>query len=300
MKHYFVFVALFLFSCGNDNTKTSDTGATGTAQVKGANTQQLNLTILLDLSDRIDPKTNPDKPEHYERDLQITKYLAEYFVKEMEKKGTYMAKGKMKVIFHPKPQDPNINVAVEKLDINLAGMDTKQKKEVHDNLVNNVTGNLSGIYQSTIKQNKWIGSDIWRFFKNDVTDYAVEKDLNYRNVLVILTDGYIYHEDSKEREANRYAYLTSKLFDQYKLRNNTSWASEMEKQDFGLITKRHDLQNLEVLVLEVSPSAGHKDDEDIIKTVLSKWFDDMKVKRSAVYNSDLPEYTKKRIDNFLN
>jgi hypothetical protein len=89
------------------------------------------------------------------------------------------------------------------------------------------------------------------------------------------------------------------LITKYQLRNNPNWEQRIDKLDFGLITKRNDLNNLEILVLEITPSPVYKDDEDIIKDVLSKWFKEMQVKRFALYNSDLPEYTKQRISDFM-
>lgn len=114
-----------------------------------------------------------------------------------------------------------------------------------------------------------------------------------------MTDGYIYHRDSKDQNGNRYAYLLEENILKFKLRKNPNWEQELDKQDFGLITKRNDLESLEVLVLEISPSPNFKNDEDIIKAVLAKWFKEMKVKRSGMYNSDLPQYTKQHIDEFI-
>jgi hypothetical protein len=299
MRFYaLLFSTLFLFSCGSESNDKSTNG-----EEQSSNTveqpDQLNITLLLDLSDRIDTKKYPEKPEHFERDIAIVKYFSELFVKDMEKRGTFMAKGKMKVIFSPKPQDPNVNLLAEKLSVDLSVMDSKQKKEVHDNLINNFTESITKIYNGTLSESKWIGSDIWRFFKNDVKDYCVESKPNYRNILVVLTDGYIYHQDSKDQNGNRYAYLLPNIISKYNLRKNPNWEQELEKQDFGLISKRNDLENLEILVLEISPSPNYKNDEDIIKSILSKWFKEMNVKRFGIYNSDLPEYTKQRINDFI-
>lgn len=258
--------------------------------------KQINLTILLDLSDRIDPVTNPG---HFERDTTLIRYLTSYFLGQMSAKGTYMAKGKMRLIFHPNPPDPAINMAAQQLNIDLSKLDTKGKKDVYDSLERIVARNISSIYSTTINQGKWPGSDIWRFFKNDVKEVAVDKDSSYRNILVVFTDGYIYHNDSKDKYGNRYAYILPELFDTYKLRNNNSWEEKMDKADFGLIAKRSDLHQLEVLVLEVTPSAKHMNDEDIIRKVLGKWFDEMKVKQWQVFNSDLPSLTKKKVEGFL-
>jgi hypothetical protein len=300
MRYTIIFIILFTLGCSqehtNDNASQKNGETSGTKHPK-----QLNINILLDLSDRIDPVISPDKPEHAEKDIEIIGYLAQYFVNDMNKKGTYQSKGKIRVNFYPRPNDPNIHILAEKLNADVSKMDVKQKKEIHDHLQEDFTGNLKQIYSSTIKEQHWTGSDIWRFFKNDVIDYCVAKDTcaSYRNVLIIVTDGYIFHEDSKNTSGNRYEYLLPGLLDKHKLRNNSQWREEMQKQDFGLISTRKDLDNLEVMVLEVTPSPGNKDDEDIIKAVLSKWLGEMHVKRYAIHNSDLPQYTKQRIADFL-
>ncbi len=297
---YFFLITFLLFNgCGGSSSDSSTSGSQSGEKTNLPQSQQLNITILCDLSDRIDVKKYPEKPEHFERDLAVVKEVSNYFAKDMEIKGAYSAKGKIKVVFSPKPQDPNINIWAEKLNVDLSKMDPKQKKETHDNIAGTFADNLGKIYDSALTSNKWLGSDIWRFFKNDVKDYSVDNNSEYRNILIILTDGYIYHQDSKDKNGNRFAYILPELFDQFKLRNNPNWKEEIAKQNFGLISTRSDLENLEVLVLEVTPSPNNKNDEDIIKTVLSKWFEEMKVKRFAIFNSDLPEYTRQRINDFM-
>ncbi|HUW04668.1 MAG TPA: hypothetical protein VMW01_00265 [Williamwhitmania sp.] len=299
MKKIALFIPLLiLIGCSgsenNNSNSTSNKSNSAAAQVK-----QLNISILLDLSDRIDINKYPEKPEHFARDIANVKYITELFAKDMEKRGAFMSKGKLRVIFSPRPLDPNVNILAEKLNIDLSKMDNKQKKVVHDTISTTFIDNLTKIYNSAISAHKWIGSDIWRFFKNDVKDYCIDNDSTYRNILIILTDGYIYHADSKDQAGNRFAYLLPELITKYQLRNNPNWEQTINKLDFGLITKRNDLNNLEILVLEITPSPVYKDDEDIIKDVLSKWFKEMQVKRFALYNSDLPEYTKQRISDFM-
>lgn len=300
MKNTIIILALTVItSCTSCNGKKSDNSSNTIGQSgKTINkNQQLNISILLDLSDRIDPQKYPEKPEHFERDIANIKSLTDYFVKDMEKRGAYMAKGRIKVIFSPKPQDPNVDLIAQKLDIDLSILDPKQKKEIHDNLTTTFSDNLASIYKAIIKEKKWIGSDIWRFFKNDVKDFCIAKDSNYRNILIILTDGYIYHKDSKDKNSNRFAYILPENISQF--RSNPNWEKEIEKKDFGLISKRTDLEDLEILVLEISPSPTCKNDEDIIKVVLNKWFKEMRVKKVGLYNSELPELTKSRINNFI-
>jgi hypothetical protein len=288
---------MILFSCRSHDAK-DDQPETTTKTMPNDRQKQLNLSILLDLSDRIDPKTNPDMPAHFQKDSALISYLAEYFKSEIRTKGGHAAKPKMRIIFSPNPADPEINKAAEKLSTDLSGLVPVEKKKIYDNIGNTVSENISYIYRTSLRQAYWPGSDIWRFFKNDV-DITIDPDTAYRNILVIFTDGYLFHADSKDAAGNRYAYLLPELLDKYKLRNNPKWSSDIDKLDFGLISKRTDLDRLEVLVVEVTPSAKHKNDEDIIRKVLDKWFAEMKIKKWKILNTDLPQITKGRVESFL-
>lgn len=180
-------------------------------------------------------------------------------------------------------------------------MKPKGKKKVYDSISEKFKRNLEKIYNQVINKKVYFGSDIWRFFKNDVIDYCIEQNKGedkYRNILVLITDGYIYHANSRDMKKNRSTYITPSFFKKTKLRSN-NWKKKMETGDYGFITIRDDLQNLEILVLEINPDPFYIKDEDIIRAYLRKWFREMNVKKFALYNTDLPQYTKGRVDNFL-
>lgn len=288
------FLCLILVQC----KKEGDGGNGTTPTPTPSNEKHLNITFLLDLSDRIEPSKYPASPEHYQRDEAIVKDFVEIFKNDMNKKGGYKAKGKMKVIFSPQPQEQNINKIASELNINLSTMKAAEKKEVYNTLDDKFTGNLSKIYDLTLAQKNYIGSDIWRFFKNDVKDYAITDEPNYRNILVIITDGYIYHKDSQTQQGNRTSYLTPVSINTNGFRNK-DWKQKFEQGDYGFIASRKDLDNLEVLVLEINPEKNYLNDEDVIKAYLSKWFEEMGIKKYEIYNSDLPVNTKTRIEKFL-
>lgn len=298
MKKYYtcVLIGLFLLAC---NGKPQVSNNTDVSDLKGPNDKQLNISILLDLSDRIDTTKNQSMPQHYLKDIEIVKSFADYFIADMKKKGTFNSNGKIQVIFSPAPNDPNVNLFAQKLNVDCSTMSNTQKKDVYDNLTHLFTDNVSKIYKQTLTDNKWPGCDLWRFFKNDV-DMCIEDNKDYRNILVIVTDGYIYHEDTKQQENDRYSFILPELLVKYNLRNNANWEEQIKQSDFGLIAKRKDLANLEILVLEVSPTSNsYKTDEDILKVILTNWFSEMGVTRKAIFFSDLPGYTKKRISEFM-
>jgi len=286
-------VAFSLVACGggsNNNNNANNTIATGTPQEK-----QLNISILLDLSDRISPTINPDAQKN---DIENIKTITEFFRANMKRLNAYNAKGKIRVFLVPPPSNSEINSIVSKLNIDCSKMDNKGRKEVYDTLTALYTQNLVNIYKETIATSAWIGSDIWRFFKDDVKDFCIEKDQNYRNVLIIVTDGYLYHQQSVFNNNNRYTYLLNSNLNQYRRQN---WEQMIEQNDFGIKTERNDLNDLEILVLEIKAErANNKIDEDIMSFLWKKWFKEMNVSHYEVYRSDLPAYTKTRIENFLN
>jgi len=290
-KLLFIGVLFLLFSCGNDK-KPNNTNNPGKTQEK-----QVNISILLDLSDRISPQKYPASPEHFQRDVEIVKTVTEYFKSNMTKLTAWKAKGKIRVFFSPAPSDPAINEIASKLNIDCSKLDNKGRKEIYDTITPLFAHNLTEIYNQTIQTSTWEGSDLWRFFKNDVKDFCIENDSTYRNVLIILTDGYIYHKQSVYTNGNRYSYLLESNINSIRKSN---WKQLIDKSDFGLMTERSDLKNLDVLVLELnSEKTSNKIDEDIIKHVLEKWFAEMKVGKYQIYNSDLPANTKTRIENFF-
>ncbi|MDY0103457.1 MAG: hypothetical protein RBS07_11000 [Lentimicrobium sp.] len=295
MKKYF-YITIVVFSLVACNTENSNKGNANNTQNANSQEKQLNISILLDLSDRIKPINNPSAQKN---DIEDIKTITEFFKSNMERLGAYKAKGKIRLFFSPIPNSENINSIVSKLIIDCSKMDNKGRKEVYDNITELYSQNLEQIYQETIATSDWTGADIWRFFKDDVKDFCIENDTNYRNILIIFTDGYLYHPQTYYNNANRYTYLlgNSNLRD-YRGQN---WQQMIEQNDFGIMTDRDDLSDLEVLVLEVkAENPNFKIDEDILRFLWKKWFKEMNISHDEVYPSDLPANAKTRIENFLN
>lgn len=292
-----VFVVASLCACSSNSNKKSQTASSGT-QTEGNNNAQLNISIFLDLSNRISPNKYPETPSPTERDLASIETIVSCFKDDMEAKGAYRAKGCIKVFFDPTPQIKGINEIAKTLDVDLSkAEDNKEKKKIFDHINEDFLKSLKLIYQNSISSQNWIGADVWGFFKRKVKDRCIRP--NYRNILVIITDGYIYHQNSREKSANRYSYLLPEVLDGQKLRNNPNWKVDMKNTDFGLIAPRKDLQDLEVLVLEIRPEPTKPQDQDIIEETLKKWFDEMGIKRYSILGSDLPANTQSSIREFI-
>ena len=126
----------------------------------------------------------------------------------------------------------------------------------------------------------WIGSDIWGFFKKQVDTYCIREDA--RNVIVILTDGYLFYAPNKQKDGNNYSYILPQT-----LTNPNS----------GLIVSRQGLEDLEVLMLEINPYDPKHQDQ--MEAILQNWFKNMGVQNMYVGETDQPSNTKLIIDKFL-
>ena len=285
-------LVVLLCSCASETTNNEETNDSSSPLKK----EQLNITILLDLSDRV---TQPLQPSQNERDIAIVSSIVEIFKNNMDTKGAFKAKDKLKILFTPAPDDASINNIANTLTVDLSKMDNKQKKEVFDNITTDFANGLTEIYKLTLNSKNWIGSDIWRFFKYDAKELCVEQDKSYRNILVIVTDGYIYHKQSTDRQNNRTAYLTGTFLQNEGFRHNPKWKEKFDNQDYGFINSGQTFEDLDILVLEVNPSSTHKNDEDIIRAYLNKWFTEMKVNHFEIFNTDLTVNTNSKIERFF-
>lgn len=285
-----LFLSFITFSCKNEDRQEDK----NTAKTKDVS-ENLNISLLLDLSDRISPTKYPNPTmEYYLRDVGYINSVSEAFTDHVRNKKVIMAHDKIQLFFDPTPLNPEINKISKDLKIEF-NKGNVSKEIIRKGKITYATKPLE-IYRLAIKDGNYIGSDIWRFFKTNINDYCVEKD--YRNILVILTDGYIYYKDTQMRDGNLTTYLTPELIKGNKL-NSSQWGQKIINQKLGFVKANNNLSNLEILVLGINPSPKNPYEEDVIKTYWTNWFQTMSVKRFEIRNADLPSNMDKIIKDFI-
>lgn len=230
------------------------------------------------MSDRL---TRDLQPNQKERDIAIVNKFVQTFKDACVKDKIIRTKNHMRVIFYPSPNSSEIATLASVLEVDMAKLKGKEKKKALQEMDKRFTNSLSQIYDETLKAKKWIGSDIWGFFSNKKVDELCMRN-GYRNILVVLTDGYLFHANNKVKTGNAYSYVLPQT-----LQNPKS----------SLIVKRKGLNNLEVLMLEVNPYDPKAHDK--MQSVLENWFKGMGVKRFVVSETDLPSNTATVIENFI-
>ena len=288
--YYLLILSLFFIQCGKKQEnkiveKTNDSIA---------NSKNLNISILIDLSDRIDPEKYPNPSmEYYQRDLEYIKAIKTGFIDHVKNKKVIQLDDQMQIFFNPEPSDPEINDLTKQLKVSFDKNTSKENINIIDGKYSSLP---EKIYQSAIHDKKYVGSDIWGFFKNKVKDYCIKE--KHRNILFILTDGYMFHKDSKFSEGSKTSYLTPELVKSLKL-STSDFQDKIKDKNFGFIKANSDLNNLEVIVLGTNPEKGNPFEGDVIKEYWKNWLSEMSVKKFQVKDADLPSNLDPIIKNII-
>ena len=195
----------------------------------------------------------------------------------------------MKILFKclliagtPTPNSSDIATLAGELDINMAQLKGVEKRKKLESMKSLFQKNLSQIYNKTISEHEWIGCDIWDFFSSKKVDAQCIKN-GARNILIILTDGYLYAANNKIKEGNAYSYILPQTL----------------KEEAPLIVRRKGLENLEVGVFEINPYS--KEEGYKLIPILENWLKNMGISEEhlVVAETDLPTNTQTLLKSFL-
>lgn len=298
MKYsYFILgcILLLLYSCPPD--KPPVTNDCPPVEKLTGERKNLNISIFLDLSDRISEKRNPlSGMGQVERDFGYINSITSAFQNHLRNKPTRSINDRITTYFNPLPDNiDSINDLSEKLKIEFSKNNATLENicEVNDKY-SEIT---DVIYNAMLEQKEplatddndpYPGSDIFGFFKSNVKDYCV-KD-GYRNILFILTDGYEYYEpgnpniDESTKKSN---YLLSRLLNSEGF-NKNNYLNKI-KDGYGFQVPVQGLEDLEVYVIGLSP---HESWElDVLNHYWSDWLKEMGVKNFQ--GEDSKQFLKK-------
>lgn len=285
------FLVISLLSCSEDYKQKKNLTTSGY--------KNLNVTILIDLSDRISRIKNPEQAE---KDMNIISFVLDSYKLFLDKKGVVNSEDKIKVIFYPTINYDLYQSIADSLNIDFANYDYPIRKNIYKKISSLYNTNLRRLYALASNSKKYEGSDLFNYFKHRVVDDCILNDSNYINILVILTDGYIYHKNSMYESGYRYSYLLPDANHIKNLRQLNNWQEIFSQKNYGLIKIDNDLHNLNILVAEINPVVFSPKDFDIIKLYWSKWFEEQNVKKDnyKILKTDLTSINKNLVYNFFN
>ena len=302
--------ALLLGSCSGDSLDSTvhlkepaSTKSNSPAPVSSAidsKRSNLKLSVFIDLSDRL--KDEMPGISVAEMDQRCLESASTAFFQHIRKKRVRELDDMIQTIVEPIPDNQSIPELLSKLqksftDENVTSLDQVKKAQTdYQNLP-------IDIYNTAISEPEFPGCDIYGFLQNKCSKLCIDSGKD--NVLVILTDGYIYHDLSREKIESRRNYLTEQVIQKMKL-DRPDWQQHCATNDIGFILPNEhlragvDLSQLEVLVVGIYPGESQrKYGAPIIKKFWSELFDDLKVKRYDFLDADLPIYLNDGIEKFI-
>lgn len=255
----------------------------GNTTIEANSPKPINLSIYLDLSDRIKPDGSSALSQK-DKDMAIVGFLTNYIKDKAVKEKILPCKDRIKVFFYPAPSDSKIAMLSEKLELDLGTTQMAAKKKTLVEFGDDFQSSMEQIYTSTINTSNWQGSDIWGFFNKPIDNYCIKE--GYRNILVVLTDGYIFYAPDKRQVGDASNFIL-----------NQTLSNPNSKLIMGRdgMTK---LDNLEVLMLELNPDPLSYQPK--MEQVITAWLNEMGVEKCYVGETDVPSNTKMIIENFLN
>jgi hypothetical protein len=254
----------------------------------------LNLTVFLDLSDRIDTMVNPDETMHfYQRDLAYIAAIANGYSVHCRARKLKDMNERFQFYLHPAPSSNEVNDLTQNMKLHL----TKDNatKDVVYGLVDHYTSLSDRLYELAISEGNYPGSNIWGFFQNKANSCIAQGAVNR---LIILTDGYVYYEDNKRKEGALTSYIGPKSLQELGL-TGQDWKTRMDKMGYGLIPATSGLEDLEVLVLGVSEGRVSSYEGDVLKAYWTNWLSAMGVKNMQIEFAELPAVLNEPIQSFI-
>lgn len=268
-----LFWAFLFSSCGSSSKEQNG---------NNPEPQALNISIYLDLSDRL---TRDLTPNQTYRDMAIIDYLVDYFRSKTLGPAILKSENKMKVFFYPTPNNSEISILAQGLNVDIAEKQGIEKRKALDEMKDVFQKNLKQIYDETLKAQNWVGCDIWDFFSNKKVDNLCVHS-GARNIIVILTDGYIFAQNHKIKEGNAYSYILPQTL-------SVNGSSLVDRRNGELAGK-----GIEVLMLEINPyQPSH---QERMTSILEDWFHAMGVEKFVVAETDANlTNTQTIIKNFM-
>lgn len=277
-----VVLAVILFSKSGKKTDDSDASASDVNKIR-----PLNITVMLDLSDRVARKDggSANIPQSDKDSTILMNIQQKFYARQYNGGKMNVTQDKIQVICYPNPSIANINSMISDMSVDLTitdGKSIQNNKKTLKAMQMVWSSNVSEIYRQTLQTKKWVGSDIWGFFNKAAKVQCIRP--NHRNILVILTDGYIYYKNNwTQTSPGFYTGIVPKTV-------NSQKAISPVKTTYD---------DLEVLFLEINPLSGSANEFNKIDQLISDWCTGMGIQHIEVVQTGLPTLTQKYIDNFI-
>ena len=253
----------------------------------------LNITLFLDLSDHLDhtmPSGNgkPFGMTRCDNFIRFSEIFGKKYISTIQasKRPERTFDDKIHLRTHPVASFPFVHNYLTDFVINKESI---SRYVLHDTLEISSTlkNNVASIFDDCGKKyngkkypNDYPGSDIYSFFKQK--DFYISDN---KNVLIIYTDGYPYHQDNKGHDTEYFTAISPGWKQSlHGLDENELWSLYGQDSTIGLKPATSNLNNLRVLIVggETKGDNGKAYEKDLMNFLWTSWMQKMGVKRHNV------------------
>lgn len=188
-----------------------------------------NYVVVLDLSDRIIQRL-----DQTEIDTTSIRAVFERFASSVQSKLTVKSYDKFSVRIIPQNKSSlPVSTFENSLSIDMGKFSVADKVKKLDEFKANFSNQLKSLYQQAFLGNKssdFAGVDIWQYFNEQINS---DLDANFKNKVVILTDGYFDFEDPRHGfNDKQHSTTTTPLLNKMK---GNGWKGYADSLDLGLV-----------------------------------------------------------------
>ncbi|MBN8706511.1 MAG: hypothetical protein J0L62_11605 [Bacteroidetes bacterium] len=264
--------------------------------------EAINLTLLLDLSDRISPAEHPDQ---WTRDTAMISVIGKYFREKVKSELYLNSADQFRILVAPQPtgNENALSANLDQLDLDLSSVPAVQKKRETDRFFAGFRPSTNSLYQSAVSEPTFAGADIWRFMAFDLTRYFVPSSptVKVRNILIILTDGYIQFESrflaGRPADEHFQSWMSAE-----KVIRDPRLKAQIANGESGLIPVNLKDQKWEVIVAEFrQKNQLNPSERQILEDYWTNWMKSSKVQRfEMIPGEGSIQSASRQVTNFLN
>ena len=263
--------------------------------------EAVNIVIILDISDRIDPSSNPyTSKDQAQRDRKIIEFIADLYLNLVERYVTkHIEVGRMPdeipyELTIAIPKQPKAPVIRSEITENLIIKDIKNRPDLKDKKAS-MLNSIDNLYKW--KKNPFTGADIWGWFGN-YAKYALKKD-GFHNYIICLSDGYLKFNPDIEKKVK---YMDIPKMREERKNNPKNWKEKIPL--LPPITEDFSDYNIKFMMVEIHPRVDkeigfeNQADFEIIKAHWQKWLNDIGITNAELHRQIEIEHLKEEIDSF--
>lgn len=286
-----VFSMLLIAGCTDDKSDAQDFSS------KPSPTKFANIIVILDTSDRVSKAENP---RQVEKDIVIGKAIINHF-ETFARQQLYV--GSRHRLAFVVPEQPGVTPipqkVIEHLKIWPQDRDRREGAPRFREMKGELLKAMNALYESVNKQEKFTGSDIWKWFRDSAEVYLKQGSLNY---IICLSDGYLDFnaniQASREKRGNKTNYMPYAQVK--KFRDIPNWKQKFHAEGHGLLEIGKDFSDYNVKFLMVEITHRHLLDLEIVKEYWQTWLKSMEITDSQFLSTqDDPQIVIEKIKEFL-